>query len=214
MEQETTMDFKTTLKSGKRVIIHLNIDYLESMYFQRKAKNDEEKQAIADDIKNDIVNFVHGEGEKDYLFAYDYTDRINGKTLQSWWLDYIDDDKDALTSDKVYDFYQERSVTAGSRADQLAWMFVIMMTGGLVSGHAFQTFSVCAALSAIYLLLSVIQAVWQTFTAWLFMRQINRTDVKPSDYPSWVGGGAWLFFWLKMITISTAVWYFVHAIFS
>jgi hypothetical protein len=119
-----------------------------------------------------------------------------------------------LTEEKVYDFYQERSVTAGSRADQLAWMFVVMMTGVLISGHVYQTFSVCAALSAIYMLLSVMQAVWQTFTSLLFMRQIRKTAVKPSDYPSWVGCGAWLFFWLKMISTSAAVFYFVHAIFS
>ena len=119
-----------------------------------------------------------------------------------------------LTEEKVYDYYQEQSVTAGSRADQLAWMFILMMTGGLISGHAFQTFSVCAALSAIYMLLSVMQAVWQTFTAWLFMRQLRKTDVMPDDYPAWVGCGAWLFFWLKMISISAAVFYFVHAIFS
>jgi hypothetical protein len=128
--------------------------------------------------------------------------------------DNVQTGDDCLTSDKVYDFYQERSVKAGERADQLAWMFIVMMTGGLISGHAFQTFSVCAALSVLYLLLSVMQAVWQTFTSWIFMRQIERTDIKPSDYPSWVGGGAWLFFWLKKITIATAVCYFVHAIFE
>ena len=214
MEKETTMDFSTTLKGGERVIIHLNLDYMESMYAQKEATTREEKKQVADDIMGDIVNFIHGKGEKDYMFAYDFADR-SGKTHQSWWLEYIDrEDSDELTSDKVYDYYQERSVTAGSRADQLAWMFVVMMTGGLISGHAFQTFSVCAALSAIYLFFSIMQAVWQTFTSWLFMRKINRTDVKPSDYPSWVGGGAWLFFWLKMITISAAVCYFVHAIFS
>lgn len=119
-----------------------------------------------------------------------------------------------LTEEKVYDFYQEMSVAAGSRAEQLAWMFVVMMTGGLVSGHAYQTFSVCAALSAVYLLLSVMQAVWQTFTSWLFMRQLRKADVMPDDYPAWVGSGAWFFFWLKMATIATAVVYFVHAIFS
>ena len=118
-----------------------------------------------------------------------------------------------LTEEKVYDFYQERSVTAGNRADQLAWMFILMMTGGLISGHAFQAFSVCATLSAIYMLLSVMQAVWQTFTSWLFMKQIRKADVMPSDYPAWVGCGAWLFFWLKMINISAAVCYFVYALF-
>lgn len=117
-----------------------------------------------------------------------------------------------LTEEDVYDYYQERSVTAGNRADQLAWVFVIMMTGGLVSGHAFETFSVCAALSAVYMFFSIMQAVWQTFTSWLFMQRIKDSDDMFADYPSWVGGGAWLFFWLKMIAISAAVVYFVSAI--
>lgn len=121
-------------------------------------------------------------------------------------------DEDGVTEEKVYNYYQERSVTAGDRADQLAWVFVIMMTGGLISGHAFQTFSVCAALAATYFFFSIMQAVWQTFTSWLFMRQLRHADTMPDDYPAWVGGGAWLFFWLKMITISGAVFYFVRAI--
>lgn len=120
---------------------------------------------------------------------------------------------DVLTEEKVYDYNQERSVKAGERANQLAWMFIVMMTGGLISGNVFKTFAVCAALAAAYMLLSVAQAVWQTFTSWLFKQQIKKMDVAPDDYPSWVGGGAWLFFWAKMISIASAVIYFVKAIF-
>lgn len=121
---------------------------------------------------------------------------------------------DKVTESEVNDYYQERSKTSGERADQLAWMFVVMMTGGLISGHAFQTFSICAMLAAVYMLLSVVQAVWQTFTAWLFKKQIHDEELTPDDYPSWVGSGAWLFYWLKMCTIATAVIYFAHAILS
>ena len=124
---------------------------------------------------------------------------------------YVDDD--IVTEEKVYDYYQERSATAGSRADMLAWMFTVMMTGVLISGHAYQTFAVCTALSVLYMFFSIMQAVWQTFASWLFLKRIKGVEVLPTDYPSWVGGGAWLFFWLKMITISSAVCYFVHAIF-
>ena len=127
---------------------------------------------------------------------------------------FVEIDEDSLTEEKVCDYYQERSITAGSRANQLAWMFIVMMTGVLISGHTYQTFAECAALSAIYMLLSVMQAVWQTFTSWLFMKQIRKADVMPNDYPAWVGCGAWLFFWLKMISISAAVCYFVYVVFS
>lgn len=142
------------------------------------------------------------------------TDLLGIPTAEVDGCRFIEIDEDALTEEKVYDYYQERSTTAGSRADQLAWMFIVMMTGVLISGHTYQAFSVCAALSAIYMLLSVMQAVWQTFTSWLFMKQIRKADVMPNDYPSWVGGGAWLFFWLKMISISAAVCYFVYVVFS
>ena len=124
----------------------------------------------------------------------------------------LEDVTETVTEEQVYDYYQERSVKAGERADQLAWMFIVMMTGGLISGHAFQTFSICAMLAAIYMLLSVVQAVWQTFTSWLFKNIIHRTGEMPEDYPSWVGGGAWFFFWAKMITIASAVIYFAKAI--
>ena len=215
MEQETTLDFKTTLKGGERVIIHLNLDYMEMMYAQKGAMTTEAKKQVADGIMADIVRFVHGEGKKDYLFAYDFTDR-NNKTCPSWWLEYIDhkDTGEGVTESKVNDYYQERSVTAGSRADQLAWMFVLMMTGGLISGHAYETFSVCAALSAIYLFFSIMQAVWQTFTSWIFKQCIKRAEVMPDDYPWWVGSGAWLFFWLKMLSISSAAIYFAYAVLS
>ncbi len=213
LDIETTLDFKTTLKGGERVIIHLNLDYMESMYAQKEATTREAKKQVVDEIMADIVKFIHGEGEKDYLFAYDFKDS-DGKTRQSWWLEYIDhkESDEGVTEEKVYNYYQERSVAAGSRADQLAWMFIIMMTGGLISGRAYETFSVCAALSAIYLFFSIMQAVWQTFTSWLFLQMIKDSDTMPDDYPAWVGGGAWLFFWLKMITISGAVFYFVRAI--
>lgn len=119
----------------------------------------------------------------------------------------------ALTEEEVYDFYQERSGTAGDRADQLAWMFVAMAAGVLISGHAWQTFFVSAALSVTYLLLSVLQAVWQAFTAWLFKRQVSRMATPPTDYPWWIGCGAWLLFWLKMAAITAAVVCFVKSVF-
>jgi len=120
---------------------------------------------------------------------------------------------DALTEKEVYDYYQERSVKAGDRADQLAWMFIIMAAGVLFSGHTWQSFLVCATLATIYMLLSVLQAVWQTFTSWLFKQRIKKMDVAPKDYPSWIGGGAWLFFWAKMIAIASAVIYFAKIVF-
>ena len=166
----------------------------------------------------DVFEEVHGQ-----IYTYIDTEHntiYKAENLEILGLADLDEEPAAektenmLMEKKVFDYYQERSTTAGSRADQLAWMFIVMMTGVLISGHTYQTFAECAALSAIYMLLSVMQAVWQTFTSWLFMKQIRKADVMPNDYPAWVGCGAWLFFWLKMISISAAVCYFVYVIFS
>lgn len=124
----------------------------------------------------------------------------------------VQESSDIITGQEVYDYYQERSGAAGNRADQLAWMFVVMAAAVLFSGHTWGVFIEGAVMAAIYMMLSVLQAVWQTFTSWLFMRQLKKMDVAPKDYPSWVGCGEWLFFWLKMITITIPVIYFAKAI--
>lgn len=127
--------------------------------------------------------------------------------------------------DAAYRMYQGKSGNAVDKADQLAWMFIVMMTGGLISGHAFQTFSVCAALACLYMLLSVMQYVWQAVAAWIFMQQIKRERAKhpeitdkeypwPKDYPNYMGGGAWVFYYAKIIVITCAVCYFVYQLLS
>ena len=210
MEQETTMDFSTTLKGGERVIIHLNLDYMESMYAQKEAKTREEKKQIADDIMGDIVNFIHGKGEKDYMFAYDFADR-SGKTHQSWWLEFIDreEEDDRLTEKQIYDDYQERSVTAGNRAEQLAWAFVVILCAQLVGGEHFKEPYVIAAGGICYMLLSALQSLWQAFSMWLFKQKVKRENLQVSDYPNTIGGIAWAFYWAKMIVISITAIYAV-----
>jgi len=36
---------------------------------------------------------------------------------------------------------------------------------------------------------------------------IKRTGITLNDYPDWVGFGAWVFYWLKMITIAIGAIY-------
>ena len=136
-----------------------------------------------------LKDYCHEECESGLCQDVYGVDNARGKVFE------VIPDVDVLTEKEVYDYYQERSVKAGERADQLAWMFIVI------------------ALAAIYMLLSVLQAVWQTFTSWLFMQKINRHHLTPEDYPAWVGCGAWAFFWLKMISIASAVIYFAKAIF-
>lgn len=128
-----------------------------------------------------------------------------------------------MKTEEINETYQEFSVKCGERAERLAWAFIGMLTGCLISGHAFQTFAVCAMLSVISLLLGVLQSFWQTVTIWLFKQRVecqqarykdlpNVTIVAPDNYPNYVGFGAWVFYLLKIATIAAAVCYFVHQI--
>lgn len=134
--------------------------------------------------------------------------------------------KNLLTKKKIYNFYQEKSGVVSDRADELAWMFVIMMTGGLISGHAYTTFSECAAFACLYMLLSVLQALWQTITSWRFMLkeerkrkecELDKDNKKkytyPEEWPDYIGSGAWVFYYLKMVTITVCVTFFIVKVF-
>ena len=120
--------------------------------------------------------------------------------------------------------YKDFSSVANQRALQLAWAFILMEAAGLMAGHVFRIFSICAMLAAIFMMLSVLQALWQTVSFWIFKQQVYRerskypelTDAEyewPEDYPNWIGFGAWVFFLAKMAVILAAVVYFTKAIF-
>jgi hypothetical protein len=44
-------------------------------------------------------------------------------------------------------------------------------------------------------------------TIWLVKCRIKRTGITLNDYPDWVGFGAWVFYWLKMIIIAIGAIY-------
>ena len=112
-----------------------------------------------------------------------------------------------LTEQAAYDEYQERSKTSGDRAEQLAWAMIVLLAGQLIGGSKYAEFYVLGGAALLYLLLSTMQYVWQSVTIWLVKRRIKRTGIKLNDYPDWVGFGAWVFYWLKMIVIAIAAIY-------
>lgn len=116
-------------------------------------------------------------------------------------------DEDALTEEKAYDEYQERSKTAGDRAEQLAWAMIVLLAGQLIGGSKYAEFYVLGGAALLYLLLSAMQSVWQSVTIWLVKCRIKRTGIKLNDYPDWVGFGVWVFYWLKMIIIAIGAIY-------
>ena len=112
-----------------------------------------------------------------------------------------------LTEQAAYDEYQERSKTSGDRAEQLAWAMIVLLAGQLIGGSKYAEFYVLGGAALLYLLLSTMQYVWQSATIWLVKCRIKRTGVKLNDYPGWVGFGAWVFYWLKMIIIALGAIY-------
>ena len=118
-----------------------------------------------------------------------------------------DDADQPLTEQAAYDEYQERSKVSGDRAEQLAWAMIVLLVGQLIGGSKYAEFYVLGGAALIYLLLSTMQYVWQSVTIWLVKFRIKRTGIVLSDYPDWVGFGAWVFYWLKMIIIAIATIY-------
>lgn len=118
-----------------------------------------------------------------------------------------DDADKPLTEQAAYDEYQERSKTSGDRAEQLAWAMIVLLAGQLIGGSKYAEFYVLGGAALLYLLLSTMQSVWQSVTIWLVKCRIKHTGIQLSDYPDWVGFGAWVFYWLKMIVIAIGAIY-------
>lgn len=112
-----------------------------------------------------------------------------------------------LTEQAAYEEYQYRSKVSGDRAEQLAWAMIVLLTGQLIGGSKYAEFYVLGGAALLYMLLSIMQYVWQGVTIWLVMCRIKRTGATLSDYPDWVGFGAWVFYWLKMVVIAVGAIY-------
>ena len=116
---------------------------------------------------------------------------------------------DVLTEQKMCDEYQERTKTAVDRANDIAWCLVILLAAQLIGGKTYSNFFVACAGGLLYMLLSALQAVWQGAAMWWFKN--HHADDFPTDYPEWIGGTAWVFFYTKMAVITAAVVYIVYS---
>lgn len=112
-----------------------------------------------------------------------------------------------ITEQKAHETYQERSQAANDRGEQLAWAFIVMLTGMLIANRGFLEFYVGAACGLAYLLLSMLQATWQTIAIWIIKNRIKMHDLKIEDYPQWVGGWAWVFYYLKIALLAIGTIY-------
>lgn len=115
-----------------------------------------------------------------------------------------------LTEQAAYDDYQERTAKSGDRADQLAWAIVALLAAQLIGGSKYGEMYVMAAGALAYMLLHTMQSAWQGLAIWIVKQRISRGQ-RLADYPSWVGGMAWAFYWLKLCAlIAAAVYGIVH----
>ena len=124
----------------------------------------------------------------------------------------LEDVTDLLTERQAYDDYQERTAKSGDRADQLAWAIVALLAAQLIGGSKFYELYVMAAGALAYLLLSTLQSAWQGLAIWIVKQRISRGQ-RLTDYPSWVGGTAWVLYALKLCALTAAAVYgIVHFI--
>lgn len=114
----------------------------------------------------------------------------------------FEDITDTVTEEQAYNDYQERSKTAGDRGNMLAWAFVCTMFAQLIGSKYFREPYVLAAGGIAYIMLSTMQAWWQTVALWIIKCRIKQKNLHITDYPDWIGFGAWTFYWLKMIVIT------------
>ena len=198
-------------KINKRILAHINEDHLNSLYLKEGAVTDERKVEIREQVMNEIRKFVRCESEDNLLFTYDFT-KADGETVSTWWLEDIgcEDDDDVLTEQAACAEYQKRSKLSGDLADQLAWAMIVLLTGQVIGGSKYTEFYVLGGVALLYLLLSTLQYVWQAVTTWIVMCRIKRTGITPSDYPNWLGFGAWVFYGLKTITITSGAVYGIY----
>ena len=133
--------------------------------------------------------------------GFTYEDTIHHR------LEILEDD--VLTEQKMFDEYQERTETAGDRANDIAWCLVILLAAQLIGGKTYSNFFVACAGGLLYMLLSALQAVWQGAAIWWFKN--HHANKVPTDYHEWIGGTACVFFYTKMAVITAAVVYIAYS---
>jgi len=161
--------------------------------------------------------YAYERGEKFQILTY--IDYRTNTIYKSEDLDLLSDEEveNLLTEQKAEADYQERSTTAGDRANQLAWAFIILLCAMLIGGSKYAEPYVMAAGGICYMLLSAFQGLrtarHSADTFWIIKNRIKRDGLLIDDYPQWVGGGAWVFYYLKMAVITaTATYAFWHFI--
>ena len=150
--------------------------------------------------------------ERSPLFNYPLTYIDKGTNTIYKAVDLEIAPSEPLKEQEVDDLYQERSNTSGERANQLAWAFIIILCAQLIGDSHYAEPYVMAAGGILYMLLSIVQSLWQAVSIWI-VKQLIQDGQTYDDYPDWVGGVTWFFYYTKMIVLTItsiyAVWHFM-----
>jgi hypothetical protein len=147
--------------------------------------------------EKEVIEVAH---DKNSATVFYYGQNAGSNRIENVESIIYNDEKtdDALTEKEMYDDYQERSTTTNDRGSQLAWAFIILLASMMIGNHSYLEYYVGGACGLAYLLLSMIQSAWQTVAIWIVKNRIKRDTLIIEDYPEWVGGWAWVFWYTKI----------------
>lgn len=111
-----------------------------------------------------------------------------------------------ITESQAYEEYQERTKKSSDVANQLSWCVILILIFSLAGKNDYRQFYVMAAAGLAYLLLSMMQYMWQGVTIWIVKQRIHK-GATLEDYPEWIGFVAWIFYYVKMLVIAAGTLY-------
>ena len=116
-----------------------------------------------------------------------------------------------MTQEEIKNNYQERSLTANSRALLLVWVLIGLFVLQFVLDTTYPQLKVGFAGACIYLTLSTIQSCFQSFACWLCLLESeeNGPDKTIDGYPNYISTVAWVFYLAKMVAIIASTIYVV-----
>lgn len=116
-----------------------------------------------------------------------------------------------MTQEEIKNDYQERSLTANSRALLLVWVLIGLFVLQFVLDTTYPQLKVGFAGACIYLTLSTIQSCFQSFACWLVLLEGEKisSDAELEKYPNYIRIVAWVIYMVKMVVIIASTIYVI-----
>lgn len=114
-----------------------------------------------------------------------------------------------MTQEEIRNDYQERSLTANSRAQLLVWVLIGLFALQLILGTSYAQLNIGFAGACTYLILSTIQSCFQSFACWRCLVDCENfsRDAIMDKYPDYIRNVAWIIYLTKMaVIIATTIY--------